>query len=256
MSELGPGERRLIAALRSADEPSDQDRERVRGSVLAKLAVGSGIATTATTAQATTAAAAAGNSSGALALLAAHWKAALTVALVGTTGAVGTWWIAQSPATSAVDPAAVEAPRAQPPPSAHQPSSTVADHPSERQNKAPSLPAPEVDTPGSAARKPKAARTQPINNGASLDQEVRLLGRAQHAMKQGDAKRALQLLEQHAAEHPSGVLSQERAGVRAVALCRAGQLSQGRAAAKRFLAQSPDSPLAARIRAACFAQDD
>jgi len=223
MSELGPGERRLIAALRSADEPSDQDRERVRGSVLAKLAVGSGIATTATTAQATTAAAAAGNSSGALALLAAHWKAALTVALVGTTGAVGTWWIAQSPATSAVDPAAVEAPRAQPPPSAHQ---------------------------------PKAARTQPINNGASLDQEVRLLGRAQHAMKQGDAKRALQLLEQHAAEHPSGVLSQERAGVRAVALCRAGQLSQGRAAAKRFLAQSPDSPLAARIRAACFAQDD
>ena len=44
--------------------------------------------------------------------------------------------------------------------------------------------------------------------------------------------------QKHAALYPTGVLSQEREGVRAIALCSAGSMSQRQAAARRFLAQA------------------
>ena len=85
-----------------------------------------------------------------------------------------------------------------------------------------------------------------------MDREMRLIGAAQQAMRKGDPERALQLLDEHASKHPSGVLVEERAGARAIALCKAGRIFEGRVAARRFLANSPRSPLAARVRAACL----
>ena len=50
MSDLGSTERHLLRALRAADEPSDDDRARVRARLLFKIAASSGIATAVATA--------------------------------------------------------------------------------------------------------------------------------------------------------------------------------------------------------------
>jgi outer membrane protein assembly factor BamD (BamD/ComL family) len=86
-----------------------------------------------------------------------------------------------------------------------------------------------------------------------LEGEARLLEQADADLRRGDAQAALARLAEHAAQYPSGALREEREGIRVVALCRAGREAEGKAAAERFLARSPRSTLAARIRAACGA---
>jgi hypothetical protein len=85
----------------------------------------------------------------------------------------------------------------------------------------------------------------------SLEGEMKLLRQADAALRRGDSAAALAAVNKHAALYPTGVLSQEREGVRAIALCSAGSMSQGQAAARRFLAQASKSPLSSRIRSAC-----
>jgi hypothetical protein len=80
---------------------------------------------------------------------------------------------------------------------------------------------------------------------------MKLLRQADGALRRGDSAAALAAVNKHAALYPTGVLSQEREGVRAIALCSAGSMSQGQAAARRFLAQASKSPLSSRIRSAC-----
>jgi len=253
MTELGPSERQLLSALRVADDPTDEDRDRVHAAVLVKLAAVAGGTAKAATVGLTGAAA---KQTGILALVTAHWKVALTVAFIGTTGGAGTWWVARSPAAPTVSVAPTELVATAP--AVRVPEPLTSDTDQLRSNYRPPAVTP-PHSPAAAASTATSrteARARPAANGGDLDDELQLLGGAQRAIQQGDAERALSLLDEHAAEHPSGVLSQERAGVRAIALCRAGRLKQGRAAAKRFLAQSPDSPMAGRIRAACFEQSD
>jgi hypothetical protein len=108
---------------------------------------------------------------------------------------------------------------------------------------------------------PKAARARPTappsdrarasRTTADLEGEARLLEQADADLRRGDANAALARLAEHAAKYPAGALREEREGVRVVALCRAGREAEGKAAAERFLARSPHSSLATRIRAAC-----
>jgi hypothetical protein len=111
----------------------------------------------------------------------------------------------------------------------------------------------------------KAARTRPIpasNDRAArvprvtpdLEGEARMLEQADADLRRGDANAALARLAEHAAKYPAGALREEREGVRVVALCRAGREAEGKTAAERFLARSPHSALATRIRAACGGQ--
>jgi outer membrane protein assembly factor BamD (BamD/ComL family) len=84
-----------------------------------------------------------------------------------------------------------------------------------------------------------------------LNDEADLLKRAQRAINSGDTSGALALLQQHATTYPSGVLGQERIGLRAITLCRAGQRDQGVAEATRFLKGNPSSPLSERVKSSC-----
>jgi outer membrane protein assembly factor BamD (BamD/ComL family) len=84
-----------------------------------------------------------------------------------------------------------------------------------------------------------------------LNDEADLLKRVQRAINGGDTGTALALLQQHATSYPSGVLVQERIGLRAITLCRAGQHDQGVAEATRFLKGNPSSPLSERVKSAC-----
>ena len=255
MTDLDPSEQSLLDSLREADEPSEADRERVRSAVLAKVALASGVAAaTATTAKA---AAGAATSAGTAGLIAAHGKAAVVViALVGM--GAGAWWVVQGRPDSApaeptmhATPTSVE--RESAPPVAVEQETA----PSVPVEEVDPMPAEEPDTPTVASKAPPAAvGPRPRPSADDLDREMQIIGAAQQAMRQGDPARALRLLDEHALEHPSGVLAEERAGARAIALCKAGRTFQGRSAARQFLAKNPKSPLAARVRAACLAQPE
>jgi hypothetical protein len=81
--------------------------------------------------------------------------------------------------------------------------------------------------------------------------ELALIRAALGSLNAGHPREALQQLDQHAARYPTGVMAEERAGLRAIALCAAGDTRAGLAEQARFLRQAPSSALAARVRGAC-----
>lgn len=84
-----------------------------------------------------------------------------------------------------------------------------------------------------------------------LQAEVALIERATTALRGGDGAKALGILAEHATRFPSGQLAGERRAYRAVALCSAGNLPQGRAEARLSRAAQPSKALAAWLDAAC-----
>jgi hypothetical protein len=85
----------------------------------------------------------------------------------------------------------------------------------------------------------------------TLAEEVTLLARANEALAAGDPRRALSLLSEHRSRFPASRLGQARAVTRALSLCAAGQLAEGRGAAEAILKTEPGSPFAERLRSAC-----
>jgi hypothetical protein len=86
---------------------------------------------------------------------------------------------------------------------------------------------------------------------ATVSAEAELLRRADAARKAGDASRALDLLDEHRARFPTGILVQEREAERVVVLCALGRTGDAHVAAAAFLRDWPRSPLAGRVRGSC-----
>jgi hypothetical protein len=84
-----------------------------------------------------------------------------------------------------------------------------------------------------------------------LDEELKLLRGAYDALNAGNTDAAFKQLAEHAARFPRGELSESREVTRMIALCQVGQSATARAQAAQFLARSPDSPYAARVRLIC-----
>lgn len=106
--------------------------------------------------------------------------------------------------------------------------------------------------PGAPSRRrPLDDRPAADASASALAAEAALLQRAQTALAADDAAAALALLEQHAREYAGGVLAQERAALRVVALCTAGREHEGRAEAANFLRAHAGSVHAERVRSAC-----
>ena len=229
---LGPDARALLDAASGGDDPTFADAARVRSKIAARIAIGAA-AGTAATISTKPAAAAAGSifatttAKVVLAIAIATGAATATVAATreeSTVAATRPAPIATTIARSVAKPAAVAPPRA-----AEAPPPTATPAPA---------PAPKKIAP------PSAATDQIV-------EESMLLRRANAALASGDPTTALALVSDHARRFPGGSLSQEREGARAVALCAAGRRSEGAAAAEAFLASSPRSPLAERVRVAC-----
>jgi len=106
---------------------------------------------------------------------------------------------------------------------------------------------PELGSPATS----KSAVAAPSASGAALSAEARALADAQRALREGRNSEALSRIEQQESQFASGELGQERRAAKIVALCALGRVSEARALAGRFLADSPRSPLAARVRATC-----
>jgi hypothetical protein len=115
---------------------------------------------------------------------------------------------------------------------------------------------PPPETPGAKRVAPRARAAKPVqepsaSQTSSLAAERRLIEQTHAALGRGEADAALALLRQHAREFEAGVFVEEREALLAIATCTAGQLDDGRAAAREFLASYPHAVLAARVRKSC-----
>lgn len=218
MNELSPKARALIELSRRSLRPAAGDRERIEAALHAKLG---GQATSVEPATRST-----------------SWHvvtgAAIGVCLFGVVALrVLTTEPHQPTSSLPARPAAVVRPAPAPPPS----------------EPLPELP-PAAAAPGLAPPheiKP-TAKASPSRTQDRLAIEVELLSRATRALRAGNAKAALEALDQHQRRFPRGTLRQERRIAKARALCALGLVQEGRAE----LDDLPrDAPATARALKAC-----
>ncbi len=114
-----------------------------------------------------------------------------------------------------------------------------------------------VKAPAHASAPSPAYSTDTHPNRSRLDEEVLLLRRAQRSLRDGYPDESLEILNRMDTELTGGVLQEERAVARVLALCESGEIRQAKQAAERFLAAYPSSVHGARIRTSCaFASSD
>jgi hypothetical protein len=81
--------------------------------------------------------------------------------------------------------------------------------------------------------------------------ELSLLRQAQQALRDGQARRALELAERHASLYPRSQLALERGALRVFAFCALGRKADARALANDLLAAAPRSPLRTSLEESC-----
>ena len=249
MDDLNSHARRLIDAANSFDDPTDADRERIRAGVLMRVGSVAAVGTAAiTAAKASSAAASAGpliastlTSAGLFSAAAIKVGAVVVIGALASAGA----YVALRPVHPPVSAPAVKAALVAAPVAVVAPAAAV--------DTGSSAAIDPAELPAADDAKPSPARlhARPVD----LEGEMKLLRTADAALRRGDSAAALVAINKDAALHPAGVLSQEREGVRAIALCSGGNVSQGQAAARKFLASTAKSPLSSRIRSACSITD-
>jgi hypothetical protein len=257
MSELSQEARALIDSVSKLDDPSPDDRARVKQRVALSIGAAAFSAVAITEL-------AGGTGPGVLGTLKAGlWsttgKLALCAGVVGGALALG-WPSGQTvPKTAGgrQQIASAELPLAAPAAQAREP--VVADPPPDE---APSEP-PELAASPAPERAPARAReraatergqaAEPPSGAAepqsTLALELALLGDAQAALRAGQPEQALALARKHHARFPAGVLRDERLGIETLSECMLGRKDPART--EGFLRAAPDSPLAARVRKAC-----
>jgi hypothetical protein len=98
--------------------------------------------------------------------------------------------------------------------------------------------------------RPRVAET-PAGAADALAAELGLVEAARRALGDGNPKRSLELVRQHARLHPGGTLVEERRAIEALALCELGR-PRARDAALQFQRTYPRSTHIDRVRAACL----
>ena len=245
MSGLSPEAKGIIEAARGGDEPTPRDRKRVRTSLLVRLGAGVAAGSAATSAGSGAAAAGAGKAIGMGTLVSFVPKGIAVLSAVGFIG-LGAYAVQQDPSPAppspAVAPASAVSARA-PVPAA--PVASSPDHESEPVDKNEEPEEPDRPRP-SAMRIDK----EPVDAAPGLAEEVDCLRNAHHALREGRADEAMEVLERDS-QAPSSALAQERAAMRVFALCRMGKVEQARQEAEAFLARWPHSPHATRVASSC-----
>ena len=177
--------------------------------------------------------------------------AAVAVGLAGLVATGGYLLLAggHSPSPGAAPPAAGVAPAPAVPPPVPAPPAPLPP-PNGAAPPAEALPAPPVGHPEPSA--PPAHRTAIPGSAIRLKEETTLVRDARQALRQGDAGRALRLLDECRRLFPRGVLEQERERLAIEALGKSGRTSEASARAATFLRRHPDSPHADEIRGLGF----
>jgi hypothetical protein len=238
MSPLSPQGRRLFELARGQDQPDEVARNRVARALSLKIAAGAAVT-------------AAGASTTALGAVVA--KSAL---VLGISGALvgGGWfaWRTFQPAPPAAESIS-SAPRIARPaaPAIHEEDEPTLEPPSPSATKEPvKAPVYRRTVRPATPAEPAAHATAPAEDG--LREETAALRLAQQALREKDPEQALQLLDEQDRRFQTGLLPQERAAARIMALCQAGRVEEARTQASRFERQWPRSPLLGRVRSACW----
>jgi hypothetical protein len=92
--------------------------------------------------------------------------------------------------------------------------------------------------------------------GSGLRAELDLMAQVQEALRDAHGGRALELIAQYDARHPSGVLETERLAAEVFAACQIGDRARASRVAQRFLARDSSSALATRVKNACPTENE
>lgn len=227
-------EDRVLGHTRREMAPTAEDAHRAHEALAARLG-------TATLGKVATASA----RGGVFASLGPLKIALLLVAAIGGGGAV-------AGLSSRADDATSAAPIARPPQAVPVPNPQPQARPQPR-------PEPTRSTAAIASREMPSSRRsapEPSPEGAKaanrLAEEVRLLKRADQALRQGRPDIARNLLDELSIRFPKGQLLEERAATETLLACQRTRDEAARAAARQFLAAHSASVYAARIRATCI----
>jgi hypothetical protein len=221
----------LFRTARARFSPSDSERERVRARLAKKLGVavvgGAIVTTTSSTAAGAATAAAKGGTFALVAKIAAPIVVASAVAGVAVPRVLRATHDAPVPVTTSAPKAAPAATRIP----------------------APTMNVVDLPTATPVAPTPSARRATP----SSPDDEARIVGEIDAALRAGDAATASRLVDEHARRYPRGALVPEREGARVIARCLSGARASSGAGA--YIAAHPRSPMRGRIEAACGADE-
>ena len=246
MNQLSPSARRLFELARGQDEPDELARNRVAHALSARIATDASLLAAGASAP-TTAAGLGGFGS-----IAA--KSALVVGVTGVLVAAG--WLT------------LRAPRPSEPPVASPGKATlmVKAAPAVHEAEIPSFQPPAADSTNESGKaavyrrpaRPTAHAESPTRVPAvqaedGLRAETEALRLAQQALRDKQPEQALRLLDEQDLRFRDGVLPQERAAARVLALCQAGRVGEARTQAFRFERLWPRSALLGRVRSACWA---
>jgi TolA-binding protein len=159
---------------------------------------------------------------------------------VGVLASVG-GYVALAPGGKAPPPSVTSTSVVAPPRGRTEPPAT----PPTAETVAPAAPSASASAAPRLAPSPAGSRGAPP---ADLQAELTALDAASSAVAQGDAPRALALLDAYGRDFPRGSLGAEATVLRAEALDRAGRHAEAAQIARSFVQRSPKSPLADRMR--------
>lgn len=260
MSERDPLLDGLLGTARQDPEPSAADKQRVRASLMAAIAVGAPPSSGLPEVGASGGGAAAGATAGS----AAKWWVVATLVAGGGAGLMWTGGPASTGVESSAAPPAIAAPVAvqeAPAPAAEldvpelQPAAVADPANTERvEDVAPDGRAVTAVAPR-PRRRPTASPGAAQPQAPAPDAELALIRAATQALARHEGATAMRLLDAHRKQHAGGIFALEADGLRVLAHCELGQLAVGRRARDAFLQRAPQAPLAARVRAACAAGD-
>ena len=104
--------------------------------------------------------------------------------------------------------------------------------------------------PPDAGARARVRATEPEGTASRLAAERAIIDVIRTAIARGHTNSALDAIARHARDFPRGRLSEERDGLRVIALARAGRRTEAVAAAERFRRAHPRSVLRPAIDAA------
>ncbi len=243
MKQLSPSARRLFELARGQNEPDELSRNRVARALSAKIAANASLM----------AASALPPKSG----VGLGWIAAKSTLVVGVAGAlVAAGWLTLRIGGTAAPQVALPQQTTQV--AKPVPVVEVVDDPFSVPNRSAAIRAPSKVP---VYRKPARPSLQPespppptaVGTEDGLRAETEALRLAQQALRDKMPQQVLRLLDEQDLRFRDGLLLQERAAARILALCQAGQAEEARAQALRFERLWPRSALLWRIRSACWA---
>jgi hypothetical protein len=102
----------------------------------------------------------------------------------------------------------------------------------------------------------RATPTRPAPASASTDARTTLAAELQliQAARSAPPLQALELIDRHAEQFADGELSNEREGLRVIALCELGRLDEAQRASEGFIARSPGPLLMQKVSTRCREQ--